>query len=246
MISNNPTGILIVHATGLDESKTATYQAIAQRYRAQNPGAIIEVCVLSAPGITLGQALTNLQEHKVAAVRIIAPEHDSDRTRISWIRRIAKHWYVQQENPPSIAVYTSKIQESALLAAIEDADSQPDSRKTQTVTTAAPLLSPAWEKVPNFTRHVLICRDPRCSALGADATASALAEEYARLGLSDDEVLITQTGCLFPCSLGPVMAVYPEGIWYEYVDEKLVRRIVTQHLCDDTPLVEHCARDLNA
>lgn len=241
-MTHNSTGILIVHSTGQDKSKTDSYRAVAERYRTHKPGAIIDVCTLSGPGSTLGQALSNLHAQGVQEIRIIAPEHDSDRTRISWIRRVAKYWHSQQENPPDVAVCASAIQESALMHAIENADSG----EMRGVTTAAPILSPAWEQVPDFTHHVLICRGPRCSALGADATAHALSAEHTRLGLSDDDALITQTGCLFPCSLGPVIAVYPEGIWYEYVDEELARKIVAQHLCNGTPLNQHCAKDLRA
>lgn len=44
------------------------------------------------------------------------------------------------------------------------------------------------------------------------------------------KVRINQAGCLDRCAQGPVAVVYPEGIWYRYVDEEDVDEIIEQHL----------------
>ena len=41
-----------------------------------------------------------------------------------------------------------------------------------------------------------------------------------------NNVLITSTGCLNACDIGPVMAVYPEGYWYGGVDEDRLETIL--------------------
>ena len=73
----------------------------------------------------------------------------------------------------------------------------------------APLRSPAWERPPRHARHVLVCRGPRCNAQGAAEVAAALAAEFRAQGVLDDGVLLTATGCLFPCNRAPVVVVHP-------------------------------------
>ena len=59
--------------------------------------------------------------------------------------------------------------------------------------------------------------------------------------MGDDAVLVAQTGCLYPCNLGPVMVVYPEGIWYGGLSEEGVERIIEEHF-EGGQIVAHYAR----
>jgi len=43
-------------------------------------------------------------------------------------------------------------------------------------------------------------------------------------------VRVNASGCLDRCEDGPTVVVYPEGVWYSYVDEEDVREIVESHL----------------
>lgn len=42
--------------------------------------------------------------------------------------------------------------------------------------------------------------------------------------------MITKVKCLDQCGRGPVMVVYPDGVWYGGVDEETAREIVKEHL----------------
>ena len=44
------------------------------------------------------------------------------------------------------------------------------------------------------------------------------------------KVRINNAGCLDRCDEGPVLVVYPEGVWYTYVDKEDIDEIVTEHL----------------
>ena len=44
------------------------------------------------------------------------------------------------------------------------------------------------------------------------------------------KVRINQAGCMDRCSEGPVLVVYPEGVWYTYVDSEDIDEIIEQHL----------------
>lgn len=139
-------------------------------------------------------------------------------TARSWLRRVAGHW---ARAHPRVAVTV----------------------RGRPVTGAeAPLTSPAWEEVPRHARQVLVCRGPRCSARGGEQTGAALDDELRRRGLGDDDVLVTRTGCLFPCNRAPVVVVHPDDTWYGAVDAACARRIVAEHLVGGVPVAGHVAK----
>ena len=41
---------------------------------------------------------------------------------------------------------------------------------------------------------------------------------------------VNKAGCLDRCAAGPVAVVYPEGVWYSFVDASDVDEIVESHL----------------
>ncbi len=50
------------------------------------------------------------------------------------------------------------------------------------------------------------------------------------------KVRVNQSGCMDRCELGPVLAVYPEGVWYSYLDESDIDEIIEQHLIGGKPV----------
>jgi (2Fe-2S) ferredoxin len=57
------------------------------------------------------------------------------------------------------------------------------------------------------------------------------------LGLAGQgQVRVNQAGCLDRCEEGPVCVVYPEGVWYTYVDEEDVDEIIESHLVNGKPV----------
>ena len=43
-------------------------------------------------------------------------------------------------------------------------------------------------------------------------------------------VRINTAGCLDRCAEGPVLAVYPESVWYSYIDREDIDEIIDEHL----------------
>lgn len=90
-----------------------------------------------------------------------------------------------------------------------------------------------------YQRHVFFCcnqrsaDDPRgcCNDKGATRVRDYAKAEVKKLGLAGKgKVRINQSGCLDRCELGPVAVVYPDGVWYRYVDEEDVDEIIAEHL----------------
>ena len=44
------------------------------------------------------------------------------------------------------------------------------------------------------------------------------------------QVRVNKAGCLDRCAGGPVAVVYPEAVWYSYVDKQDIEEIVESHL----------------
>lgn len=77
--------------------------------------------------------------------------------------------------------------------------------------------------------HVLICSGTGCVSSGSKKVQAALREQLAKKGL-DKEVKVVETGCHGFCEMGPLVIVYPEGVFYVRVKEEDVTDIVENHL----------------
>jgi len=94
-----------------------------------------------------------------------------------------------------------------------------------------------------YDKHVFFCVNQR--EAGADccnqAGASAL-QAYAKDRLKalrpnhNSKIRINRAGCMGRCDDGPVLVVYPEGIWYRVFDESDVEEIIQSHLLGQTPV----------
>lgn len=80
-----------------------------------------------------------------------------------------------------------------------------------------------------YRSQVLICGGTGCTSSGSVKIAKRLQEEIDKNGLTD-EVMVVRTGCFGLCALGPIMIVYPEGIFYSMVKEEDIAEIVSEHL----------------
>lgn len=76
---------------------------------------------------------------------------------------------------------------------------------------------------------VLVCGGAGCRSSGAEGLQERLKEALEHRSIKD-QVNIIETGCMGPCSLGPLVVVYPEGVFYEKVSPGDVEEIAEEHL----------------
>jgi NADH-quinone oxidoreductase subunit F len=86
-----------------------------------------------------------------------------------------------------------------------------------------------------FRAHILVCGGTGCKATGSDVIHPALVREIAKRGLAG-VVVVAETGCNGFCAAGPIMVVYPEGIFYQKVSAEDVPEIIDEHIIKGRPV----------
>ena len=89
----------------------------------------------------------------------------------------------------------------------------------------------------HFTHHVFFCTNQRaggeacCNNHGAAELRAYAKDRVKVLGARiPGRVRINTAGCLDRCEKGPVLVVYPEAVWYTYVDRDDIDEIIESHL----------------
>lgn len=82
-----------------------------------------------------------------------------------------------------------------------------------------------------FGRHAFVCVTGSDCPLDGPAVEvhKAMKEAVKGAGLAD-AVRVNKSGCLDQCGHGPMVVVYPEGVWYSHVGLADAERIAREHL----------------
>ncbi|MEW6541742.1 MAG: NADH-quinone oxidoreductase subunit NuoF [Bacillota bacterium] len=89
--------------------------------------------------------------------------------------------------------------------------------------------------VDGYEHHALVCGGTGCISSGCRSVKNALVDEIRKQGL-EAKVRVIETGCMGPCNLGPMITVYPDGIFYEKVAAHAVESLVAGHFREGRPV----------
>lgn len=88
-----------------------------------------------------------------------------------------------------------------------------------------------------YEHHIFFCLNKRdngeacCADHAAQAGFDHCKSRVKTEGLAGTgKVRVNKAGCLDRCAGGPVAVVYPEGVWYTFVDNSDIDEIVDSHL----------------
>ena len=105
------------------------------------------------------------------------------------------------------------------------------------MTTPEPAVASTVAASSYYQRHIFFCLNqrPEGEAACANHQAEAAFERCKSLvktaGLNGPgQVRVNRAGCLDRCAGGPVAVVYPEAVWYSYVDVSDIDEIVDSQL----------------
>jgi (2Fe-2S) ferredoxin len=89
-----------------------------------------------------------------------------------------------------------------------------------------------------FDKHIFFCTNQRepgeacCNNFGAQAMRDYMKSKIKMMGIATGgkRIRVNSAGCMGRCDEGPVLVIYPEAVWYTYVDESDLDEIIDQHL----------------
>jgi NADH:ubiquinone oxidoreductase subunit F (NADH-binding)/(2Fe-2S) ferredoxin len=86
-----------------------------------------------------------------------------------------------------------------------------------------------------YRANLMVCAGTGCVACGASKIRDALKTELKTKGL-DKEIQVVLTGCNGFCANGPIMAVFPEGIFYQKLKASDISHLVEEHFLKGRPV----------
>ncbi len=224
----------------------AELEALAKHLRSSNAGWVVVEALLEQGGPSVPDALEACSRSAVDKVIVLPAFIPLEVATRNWLRYVARRWLDQSGAQVQIVFAKSLAEQTSTAGAALEL-------VREAALSGTPIASvgqnpgtpePDWSVIPPHDYHVLFCHGPRCAASGAAELGAFFRKRLkdARLDDGPRQVLAARSGCLYPCNLGPVMVVYPDGIWYCGLNETVLSQIIDQHFQHCEPVSTHVFR----
>ncbi len=216
---------------------------LAEHLRSLGAGWVVAEALLEQGGPSVPDALEVCIRTGVEKVIVLPAFMPVETATRNWLRFVARRWQEQSATSAQV-IFAEPLagQAGVADAAIELVREAAHAvAPPPTVGHKPGTPEPDWSVIPPHEHHVLFCHGPRCTASGAAELGAFFRKLLKDTGIDAGprHVLAARSGCLYPCNLGPVMVVYPEGIWYCGLDESVLTQIVEQHFRKGEPVSAH-------
>ncbi len=243
--SPTPDAVILLAKGGYGEWPQCELDGMLAAVRATRRYPHVEGAFLDSGAPPFPSVLRELAERGATRILIAPVFVPLDRSLREWLPKVVRRSLKKHHLEKVEVVLAGPLGErpelgEAVVRALPAADSGPDVRE------GAPRdVANQWLKPPPHRHHVFMCEGPRCATLGSHELFVRLRERLAERGLAASEneagegVLAVRSSCLYPCNLGPMMVVYPEGAWYGALNERGIDRIVDEHFGNGRPVEAH-------
>ncbi|MFT5258465.1 MAG: (2Fe-2S) ferredoxin [Saprospiraceae bacterium] len=88
----------------------------------------------------------------------------------------------------------------------------------------------------HYTKHIFVCINQRehksaCADFDSQNARDYLKQQMKAAGIYGEGLMrVSDSGCLGRCELGPILVIYPDAVWYTYVDHADIDEILQTHL----------------
>ncbi len=132
----------------------------------------------------------------MARVLVVPVYLPTDRNLDNWLKRIVRRWLHHNAATDFTVHMTPPLGDAPELAAavVDLVARHADMPMAPLSASHASPNSPEWSLIPPHSHHALLCRGPRCNAAGAGEAAQVLKKCLKAKNMSDDAVLVAQTG----------------------------------------------------
>lgn len=237
-----PDAVVLLGRGGYGDEAQGELDAMLAAVRATGRYAQVEGAFVDSGGPAFPAVLRRLADGGARRILIAPVFVPVDRSLREWLPRIVRRALKKQHLDSVVVLLAPALGEGPALgeavvrtlrAAEDGADVRADAPRD---------VANRWLRPPAHRYHAFLCEGPRCATLGSHELFTHLRERLTRCGLTasgnaaGQGVLPVRSSCLYPCNLGPLMVVYPEGTWYGALNEGAIDRIVDEHFAQGRPV----------
>ncbi|WP_319410938.1 (2Fe-2S) ferredoxin domain-containing protein [uncultured Cohaesibacter sp.] len=229
--------ILLLAKAAMAAKPREEMQGLCDTVAKRNPDYAVTYALQELGTPSLRAKLTELADDRVEEVIIVSLIFPMEPAFPGWIRKSVHRWIEQRGDAffPRIRIAHPPIGEtdrlSDMIEALTFAADESDIVQER-------IKVPKGTVVPDQKYRLLVCMGGACNDAGASLIYGHVRSEQDRLKLRDSGagMMSCKTNCLGPCSLAPVVQVWPEGTIYGGVDEADIDLILESHIGKGEPV----------